>query len=1031
MPPRAVAVVRSPPAVPLRSPPAPPARPRVPAPTHTPPSAPPPVAHAQQLQSRPAAAAAAHRYTIVVKCTHAVLGTDKPATAVLTQSAPARISGATPDPTTGTSTSYAYTVYEMRVTQHTAGAPHQVDNAWPLFRRFRQCHALRDTLAPMLPADKNNLFPPKRVMGNMNSEFLQLRSHQLQVYFNAVTQVDAILRSSCFRDFVNPSINPALGTLVNPLKESFVETLGTMGLKKMGVAVWKRRWAVVSTHSRCLYIFKTRELYSTAIQTLDLTTCVLTDPYQLKDRFYLALRHSSSPGDNNSCRGDTPFPVLRLQTRKELMEWLMAIQSLQPTASPNGPGGCHSEPFVSVVRQVGEEEEVKEAEKRAAGRARPCADKDDEGAYDVAEDEGYGEDDDDGRSRNSTTVPPVLYEARKLLESLPQRKSTVASASLSVNSPVKLLRDALAAENSIGPEDAENYGLYLNGTWMSETASLQEYDISRADKISFAKTKETVLKTMRAAVDPDNVKLMLSNPLTVVASGGYTLTSTLAQHCGPTVSPPTNVVHKQSPAVTPVTAGAAAPVLSLLPGEVQMLCCKVVHVHSDEGLNRPGLPGWMYVTNFRIAFRPLATAVSPQQARSLSKAGSIPLCMREGFDTPLGSVLGMQRAFGLTPALRFCTITLQSKDFHDIRFCYVVRTEMPSPDSLPDVFLENFVFSIPFVKLFAFTPAWVNSLDKRMCDAGWRVYDPVAEFYRMGIPCEEWRLSSLNSNHDLCKSYPEVLAIPHNVSEEDLKRVFAFRSKGRIPALIWRHKNGAAALRCSQPTVGIMGQRCEEDEKFFFKIGACNKNCRTVFIVDARPRLNARANQLKGMGFEDQRNYPNTVIRFLGIDNIHKMREAEMRLRVAYLGENTEVIRKAAASKWLLHVGMIISGSLEIVRLLDAGKSVVMHCSDGWDRTSQLSSVALILLDPYYRTIEGFIVLIEKEWISYGHMMCKRLGHVPTLKKQPERAPIFPQFIDCVFQLMNHLRNAFEFNEYFLLEVPLHDCRANAPHTRS
>lgn len=40
----------------------------------------------------------------------------------------------------------------------------------------------------------------------------------------------------------------------------------------------------------------------------------------------------------------------------------------------------------------------------------------------------------------------------------------------------------------------------------------------------------------------------------------------------------------------------------------------------------------------------------------------------------------------------------------------------------------------------------------------------------------------------------------------------------------------------------------------------------------------------------------------------------------------------------------------------DEGVSVLVHCSDGWDRTAQACSVASILLDPYYRTIRGLMV---------------------------------------------------------------------------
>jgi myotubularin-related protein 1/2 len=42
------------------------------------------------------------------------------------------------------------------------------------------------------------------------------------------------------------------------------------------------------------------------------------------------------------------------------------------------------------------------------------------------------------------------------------------------------------------------------------------------------------------------------------------------------------------------------------------------------------------------------------------------------------------------------------------------------------------------------------------------------------------------------------------------------------------------------------------------------------------------------------------------------------------------------------------------------GLTFFILCSDGWDRTTQLVSLANLLLDPYYRTFTGFQVLTRK-----------------------------------------------------------------------
>lgn len=90
---------------------------------------------------------------------------------------------------------------------------------------------------------------------------------------------------------------------------------------------------------------------------------------------------------------------------------------------------------------------------------------------------------------------------------------------------------------------------------------------------------------------------------------------------------------------------------------------------------------------------------------------------------------------------------------------------------------------------------------------------------------------------------------------------------------------------------------------------------------------------------------------------------------------------------------------------------------DGWDRTAQLTCLTELLLDPYYRTLEGFAVLIEKEWLAFGHKFAQRHGHgsfAPKVK-DTQRAPIFLQFIDCVWQLTQQFPTTFEWNERMLM----------------
>ncbi|KAK4230891.1 putative phosphoinositide 3-phosphatase [Podospora fimiseda] len=152
-------------------------------------------------------------------------------------------------------------------------------------------------------------------------------------------------------------------------------------------------------------------------------------------------------------------------------------------------------------------------------------------------------------------------------------------------------------------------------------------------------------------------------------------------------------------------------------------------------------------------------------------------------------------------------------------------------------------------------------------------------------------------------------------------------------------------------------------------------------IVDARPAINSYAMQAIGKGSENMDYYKFAKKVFLNIDNIHVMRDSLDKVIAAIkdadispLPPNQELLVK---SKWLKHITGILDGSAIIARQVGIQHShALIHCSDGWDRTSQLCALSELMLDPYYRTLEGFIVLIEKDWLSFGHMFGLRSAHM-------------------------------------------------------
>lgn len=414
------------------------------------------------------------------------------------------------------------------------------------------------------------------------------------------------------------------------------------------------------------------------------------------------------------------------------------------------------------------------------------------------------------------------------------------------------------------------------------------------------------------------------------------------------------------------------------------------------------------------------------------------------------------------------------------------------------------------------------------------------------LPDKGWRITNINKDYTFCDTYPAILVVPSKISDNVLKYAREFRSRNRIPVLSYMHPvNNCTITRSSQPLTGITRKTNVQDEKLVaasfsaWVPGGCEELAappglpdssngssaslepelsdteryedelisrpaaifdektgeqvvygrqQTNLIVDARPTINAMVNQVQGMGSENMDKYPFARKSFLSIENIHVMRNSLNKVidalkdaDVSPLPPNRELLHQ---SSWLRHIHNVLDGSAIIAcRIGIMYSHVLIHCSDGWDRTSQLSALAQIMLDPYYRTLQGFIVLVEKDWLSFGHMFRLRSGHLNhedwfTVQKDalagskihpgendgrndafqnvlsgarrffnqnrddadlsaiseaasgqvvddeattPKMvSPVFHQFLDCTYQLLRQNQNRFEFNERFLRRLLYH-----------
>ncbi|CAM9276904.1 unnamed protein product, partial [Hapterophycus canaliculatus] len=474
---------------------------------------------------------------------------------------------------------------------------------------------------------------------------------------------------------------------------------------------------------------------------------------------------------------------------------------------------------------------------------------------------------------------------------------------------------------------------------------------------------------------------------------------------------------------------------------------------SCEGLHGKMVPGVLIMTTYKLVVIPHSPnqrtvhANSKRVMNTPSDSRYLPFghLPKEYVQVPMTYIDKIERDSdrkGTPRADRYfnsdVVATIHCKDVRRIRVSFGGNEESERAMKM----LQQLAFpGMQIANLFAFSHRTVGA---GAPDPGWHIYDAVKEFDRMGVlkprrnkVASPWRETNLNANYGLCGSYPSFLVVPASVTDDEVKAVSHFRSEQRVPVLCWgRQTDSASIWRSSQPKIGISRAACAEDENMLASVAACAP-ARILPIVDCRPRSSATANFAAGYGYES---YPDCPLEFSGIGNIHVMRESLAKLEGLCLGGTAKDQDWTAAvedTRWLSHVRTVLSAAWTVAFKAHTQRTpILVHCSHGWDRTSQVCSLAQMLLDPYYRTMDGFQalvvfhrvkfsqVLIEKDWLAFGHPFHLRHAYgVPrgaNSGKEDQRSPIFLQFLDCMWQLVMQMPSYFEFNPRFLLCIADH-----------
>lgn len=183
-------------------------------------------------------------------------------------------------------------------------------------------------------------------------------------------------------------------------------------------------------------------------------------------------------------------------------------------------------------------------------------------------------------------------------------------------------------------------------------------------------------------------------------------------------------------------------------------------------------------------------------------------------------------------------------------------------------------------------------------------------------------------------------------------------------------------MRCGQPLLGSSNKRNKEDEHLLKSSLPIGKKGYIYDLRDANVmKTAAKSNQ---GGYETDESYPLWKRTNRHLDRYDQLYSSLCKLVEACRSDLTSGwFTRLDSSGWYANARQAIhTASCIADELHNKNGCVIVHGADGLDNTLLVASLVKLILNAEYRTMKGFQMLIEGEWLSAGHPFAKRCAKV-------------------------------------------------------